>query len=71
MKTIKLTENTKCMKYLKEKNRTEILTHLITNKQNYKKRDRQVTEKKKLKTIQVSELIFLQRKKPKKTYGGN
>ena len=47
MQTKKLTENTKCTKYLKQKNRTEIIKHLITSKLNYKKKDIQVTEKRK------------------------
>ena len=75
MQTIKLTENTKCKKYLKQQNRTEIIKDLITSKLNYKKktrRDIQVTEKKKIKKIQASDLIFFFYKERKlKIYEGN
>ena len=53
MQTIKLTENTKCTKYLKQNNRTEIIKHLITSKLNYKKKGYTSYRKKKIKTIQA------------------
>ena len=70
MQTIKLTENTKCTKYLKQNNRTEIIKHLITSKLNYKKKGYTSYRKKKIKTIQASDLNFFYKERKLKIYEG-
>ena len=68
MQTIKLTKNTKCTKYLKQKNRTEIIKHLITSKLNYKKNKKGNTSYRKKENKENTNFrlkFFLQRKKTK------